>query len=136
MTRLVYLDQNAWVTLAKGSWDKERYPKEHAALTKVIELVCSGSITAPLTFANIYETSKINVPGRRANIALAQSQISGGRVFRGRRRILAEGWPPTSPTSARSGIRIHRRTGSYPTCGSRRPATTRRRATDSRCQSA
>lgn len=90
MARLVYLDQNAWVTLAKGSWDKERYPEEHAALAKVVGMVRSGSITVPLSFANIYETSKINVPARRANMARAQSLISGGVVFRGRRRLLAE----------------------------------------------
>lgn len=90
MTRLVYLDQNAWVTLARGSWDKERYPTEHAALTKVVEMTRLGSIKVPLSFTNIYETHKINVPERRANMALAQSLISGGIVFRGRRRILAE----------------------------------------------
>lgn len=90
MSRLVYLDQNAWVTLAKGSWDKERYPKEHAALTKVVGMVRSGSITIPLSFTNIYETSKVNVPRRRANLARTQAVLSGGIVFRGRRRILAE----------------------------------------------
>lgn len=90
MARIVYLDQNAWVTLAKGSWEKERYPKEHEALTKIVDLVDSGSIIVPLTSTNIYETSKINIPDRRANMAFAQSVISGGRVFRGRRRILTE----------------------------------------------
>lgn len=90
MARLVYLDQNAWVALAKGSWDKERYTAEHVALTRVIGMVRSGSIAVPLSFANIYETLKINVPHRRANMARAQSVISGGVVFRGRRRILAE----------------------------------------------
>ncbi len=90
MARIVYLDQNAWVTLARGSWDKDRYPKEHKALTKVVDIVRSGSITVPLTFANIYETLKINVPYKRANMARAQSLISGGGVFRSRRRILTE----------------------------------------------
>jgi hypothetical protein len=90
MSCLVYLDQNAWVLLAKGSWDKERFPKEYAALTKVVGMVQSGSISIPLSFANIYETSKVNVPQRRANLARTQSLISGGVVFRGRRRILAE----------------------------------------------
>lgn len=90
MTRIVYLDQNAWVALAKGTWDKERYPQEHAALTKVVGLVQSGSATLPLSFANLYETFKVNVPHRRANLARTQSLISRGIVFRGRRRILAE----------------------------------------------
>ncbi|GGC94907.1 hypothetical protein [Chelatococcus reniformis] len=90
MSRLVYLDQNAWETLAKGSWDKERYPQEHAVLTKVISMLRSGSVSVPLSFANIYETLKVNVPHRRANLARTQSLISGGIVFRGRRQILAE----------------------------------------------
>ena len=60
MARLVYLDQNAWVALAKGSWNKIEFPREHAALTKVVEEVRSGSIMVPLSFANIYETAKIN----------------------------------------------------------------------------
>lgn len=90
MTRLVYLDQNAWVVLARGSWDKERYPEEHAALTEIVGMVHSGSVEIPLSFSNIYETMKINVPHRRANMARAQALISGGIVFRSRRSILAE----------------------------------------------
>lgn len=90
MARIVYLDQNAWVDLAKGSWDKGRYPKEYAALTKVVELVQANEIIVPLSFTNLYETSKVNIPYRRANLARAQALISGGAVFRGRRRILGE----------------------------------------------
>ncbi|MBI1401033.1 hypothetical protein [Hyphomonas sp.] len=90
MARLVYLDQNAWIVLAKGAWDKERYKDEHAALTRIVGMVRTGSIAVPLSFSNIYETSKINDPSRRLNIAQVQSLISGGTVFRGRRRILTE----------------------------------------------
>ena len=90
MSRLIYLDQNAWVKLAKGAWDKKRYQREHAELTKVVDLVQSGSIRIPLTFTNIYETSKVNVMRRRANLARTQAILSGGVVFRGRRRIFAE----------------------------------------------
>jgi hypothetical protein len=90
MTRIAYFDQNAWVSLARGSWDKERYPKEHAALTRVVELVRGTDIVVALSFANLYETSKINVPHRRANMARTQALISSGVVFRGRRRIFGE----------------------------------------------
>jgi len=90
VTRIVYLDQNAWVVLARGAWDMERYPTEHTVLREIVDLVRSGSIIVPLSFANMYETSKINVPGRRANMARTQSLLSGGRVFRGRGRILGE----------------------------------------------
>ena len=90
MTRIVFLDQNAWVSLARGAWDKIEFPREHVALTKVIEQVKSEAIMVPLTFANIYETTKINDPVRRANMARTQALISDGMVFRGRRRILGE----------------------------------------------
>lgn len=90
MTRLLYLDQNAWVALARGAWDKDTFPKEHAALSKVVEGVRARAIMVPLSFTNIYETAKINDPARRANMARTQAVISGGHVFRGRRRILGE----------------------------------------------
>jgi len=90
MARLVFLDQNAWVVLAQGAWDKAKYPREHAALTTIVEGVKSGVIRVPLTFSNIYETTKINVLRRRVNMAMTQSLISGGWVFRNRRAILAE----------------------------------------------
>lgn len=90
MTVLVFLDQNAWVALARGAWDRTKYQREHAALTKVVDAVQSAAIMVPLTFANIYETTKIDVPVRRANMARTQALISGGRVFRGRRRVLEE----------------------------------------------
>lgn len=90
MTRIAYLDQNAWVSLARGSWDKGRYPKEYATLTRVVELVQANEIVVPLSFANLYETLKINVPYRRANMARVQALISGGVVFRSRRRILSD----------------------------------------------
>jgi hypothetical protein len=87
---LIFIDQNAWVILARGAWDKASFPNEHAALTKIVEGIRSGSIIAPLTFANVYETLKINDPVRRTNMARTQAFVSGGRVFRGRRRILQE----------------------------------------------
>ncbi len=88
--KILYLDQNAWVELAHGAWDKANFPKQHRALTILVTAVKSGDFTIPLSFTNIYETAKINDPVKRANIALTQSLISGGRVFRGRRRILEE----------------------------------------------
>jgi len=87
---IVYLDQNAWVALARGAWDKSRFPREHEALSHLVERLKSEAVAVPLSFANIYETAKINDPARRENMARTQALVSGGRVFRGRRRILAE----------------------------------------------
>lgn len=56
----------------------------------MVDAVQERGLVVPLSFANIYETAKINDPIRRCNMARTQSTISGGRVFRGRRRILDE----------------------------------------------
>lgn len=90
MSRLVYFDQNVWIALAKGAWDMQRYPQEHAVFCRVVEMVQSDSVKVILSNTNIYETFKINDPVRRKNLALLQTLISGGIVFRGRRSILAE----------------------------------------------
>ena len=88
--RILYLDQNAWVALARGAWDKLAYPAEHAALSTVVSAVQAEAVVVPLSFTNLYETLKINDPVRRANLARTQSVICGGRVFRGRRRIFGD----------------------------------------------
>lgn len=87
---ILYLDQNAWVSLARGAWNKDGFPLEHAALSWVIEGIKTRRLMIPLSFTNIYETFKINDPVRRANMARTQALISNGRVFRGRRRIFEE----------------------------------------------
>jgi hypothetical protein len=90
MACILYLDQNAWVTLARAAWDKTEYPREHAILATIVEAIKAHRLIVPLSFTNLYETTKINVPVRRANMAHTQAVISGGRVFRGRRRILGD----------------------------------------------
>lgn len=90
MSRILYLDQNAWVALARAAWDKTNYPREHATLAILIDAIKAHGLIVPLTFSNVYETMKINDPVRRANMAHTQAVISKGRVFRGRRRLLGE----------------------------------------------
>ena len=90
MPHILYLDQNAWVALARAAWDKTEYPREHATLAVVIDAIKAHGLIVPLTFTNLYETMKINDPVRRATMAYTQAVISGGRVFRGRRRILGD----------------------------------------------
>jgi hypothetical protein len=88
--KILYLDQNAWVALSRGAWDKAEFAREHAALSLVIDGIRTCGLAVPLSFTNIYETAKINDPGRRLNMARTQSVMSGGKVFRGRRRIFFE----------------------------------------------
>lgn len=90
MPPILYLDQNAWVALARAAWDKTKHPEEHTTLVTLIDAIKLHGLIVPLTFTNLYETMKINDPVRRANMAYAQSVISNGRVVRGRRRILGD----------------------------------------------
>lgn len=85
--RILFLDQNAWIALAQGSWDRTAYPRQHAALTVLAKAMQAGRIIVPLSFANIYETHKINDPVRRGHLARVQVTISRGLVFRSRRHI-------------------------------------------------
>jgi hypothetical protein len=87
---ILYLDQNAWVGIARGAWDKSQYPREHAALAVLVDAIKAHALIVPLTFTNLYETLKINDPARRSAMAYAQATISRGQVFRGRRRIFRE----------------------------------------------
>jgi len=94
MTRpktVLYLDQNAWIGLARGAWDKAAFPAEHAALARVIGALEADRLIVPLSFANFYETAKIDDPVRRMHMARVQATISGGHVLRGRRRLLDVG---------------------------------------------
>jgi hypothetical protein len=89
-SRILYLDQNAWIALAQGASDSLRHPDQYAALKRIIDAVKANLIVVPLSFSNIYETSKINNLARRIHLSRVQSTISNGVVIRGRRRILQE----------------------------------------------
>jgi hypothetical protein len=88
--KILYLDQNAWIALAQGAWDKAKFPQEHAALTIVIKALNAHGWIVPLSFSNIYETYKINDPERRRHLARVQVTISKGKVLRGRRSLISE----------------------------------------------
>jgi hypothetical protein len=90
MSHILYLDQNAWVALARGAWDKGDYPREHETLIAIFDAVNAHGLVVPLSFTNLYETTKINDPLRRVTMAGVQATLSGGRVFRARRRILRD----------------------------------------------
>ncbi|HET9639598.1 MAG TPA: hypothetical protein VFP12_10355 [Allosphingosinicella sp.] len=90
MPPILYLDQNAWVAIARGAWDKSAYPREHSALAVLVEAIKAHGLIVPLTFTNLYETMKINDHSRRSAMAYAQATVSRGQVFRGRRRIFQE----------------------------------------------
>lgn len=86
--RIVYLDQNKWIALARAA----KYPRESLENRAVLEFLCSdieaGRIILPLTATNVYETHKINSFERRFDLAYCQVALSEGMVFRGRYKRL------------------------------------------------
>lgn len=82
--KIVYLDQNKWIALARAA----KRPGENPGIDKLLLLlsqkVQSGELVIPLTSTNIYETYKIGDPERRRGLAFIQAGLSRGRVFRGR----------------------------------------------------
>jgi hypothetical protein len=88
---IVYLDQNKWIELARAVKQPEEYTAASGVLALLSDKVAAGDVMIPLTFANIYETQKINDVRQRHELALLQTTLSNGTVFRGRtKRIRAE----------------------------------------------
>lgn len=86
--RIVYLDQNQWIKLARALKKPRHYPELASLAAAVEEAATLGKLYLPLTAANIYETYKINDPGRRTDLATIQCRMSQGRVFVGRHKRL------------------------------------------------
>lgn len=85
---IVFLDQNKWIDLARAVKTPPNHPEVRTVLEDLCAAVESGLVRIPLTGANLYETQKVNDPDLRAVIAHTQAVLSGGWVFRGRRRRL------------------------------------------------
>lgn len=86
--RIVYLDQNKWIDLARAVKHPASHPELHALVKAIDDEVRAGRMAVPLTATNIYETHKINDPQRRHDLAFVQSLLSRGIVFRGRHKRL------------------------------------------------
>lgn len=88
--RIVYLDQNKWIELARAAKHPTEYPDIRELLEAISHEVGAGRLILPLSFANLYETHKINDPKRRDDLASIQATLSRGLVFRGRHKRLQE----------------------------------------------
>jgi hypothetical protein len=88
--KVVYLDQNKWVELARAVKYPARYPKLGALLELLKQEVSTKSLALPLSWANLHETFKINNPQRRHDLASVQAELSRGLVLRGSTRRLDE----------------------------------------------
>ena len=86
--KIIYLDQNKWVALARAVKFPAANPEVRAVLEKLCQALEAGRVVLPLTATNIYETHKINVRERRFDLAYTLVTLSQGTVFRGRHKRL------------------------------------------------
>lgn len=86
--KIVYLDQNKWIDLARAVKYPDEEPGMRAVLEWLIEELKAGRVVIPLTATNIFETHKINNVERRLDLAHIQTTMSAGLVFRGRYKRL------------------------------------------------
>ena len=86
--KILYLDQNKWIELARAAKSPSAFPAEYDVLTVLIAEASAGRLVIPLTSTNLYETHKIHNRERREHLAWVQSSLSQGIVFRGRHKRL------------------------------------------------
>jgi hypothetical protein len=86
--KIVYLDQNKWIDLARAVKYPDEKPEMRAVLEWLIGELKAGRVVIPLTATNIFETHKINIVERRLDLAHIQATMSSGLVFRGRYKRL------------------------------------------------
>jgi len=79
--RIVFLDQNHWVSLARAAREPEAYPAEYDVLTRLGRAVEAGETIVPLSATHLHETYKIGDPRRRHDMAYTQATLSGGQVL-------------------------------------------------------
>jgi hypothetical protein len=85
---ILFLDQNKWIDLARAVKAPDEHRDDRSMLERLCAAVEAGEVSIPLTVSNLYETHKVNDFELRATIAHTQAVLSGGRVYRGRRRRL------------------------------------------------
>jgi hypothetical protein len=86
--KILYLDQNKWIDLARAVKNPDGYTEHYVVLEKLVEGAKAGRLIVPLTQTNIYETHKISDASRRHDLAFTQVTLSQGWVFRGRHKRL------------------------------------------------
>jgi hypothetical protein len=86
--KIVYLDQNKWIALARAAKHPDKKNEDRAALEFLVAERQADRILLPLTATNIYETHKINNPERRFDLAYCMTTLGEAYFFRGRHKRL------------------------------------------------
>ncbi|MEV0185857.1 hypothetical protein AB0I54_42315 [Streptomyces sp. NPDC050625] len=80
MTKVVYLDQNHWVTMARARVAPEKIPvaEERQAADALWGLVAAGQVRLPLSSAHLVETVHAGTKERRRHLAQAMLDAYNG----------------------------------------------------------
>lgn len=77
-TKIIYLDQNKWIDLAKARVGRADGQKYQAVLEKIIEVVSQGKAIFPLSWIHFVETRKKRDLKKRKELAEVMAEISRG----------------------------------------------------------
>ncbi|NVM54050.1 MAG: hypothetical protein HWN66_10155 [Candidatus Helarchaeota archaeon] len=80
-TKLLYLDQNMWIYLARIYYKVDTNSVRSRILNKIIELVESNKLIVPINLSNVQETLKRRDSGSRERLAEFMIKISKGYTF-------------------------------------------------------
>lgn len=86
--KIVYLDQNKWIDLARSFHGKDADAHLAAALTSVRAASEQGSAVFPLSAIHYMEIARIRDPQRRARLGTVMWELSRGATIASNRAIL------------------------------------------------
>lgn len=79
--RVVYLDLNHWISLAKANCGHPDGARFSTVLMRCQKAVESGTAVFPLSFVHYAETQKIKDPAQRLDLAVVMESLSGFRTL-------------------------------------------------------
>lgn len=86
--KIIYLDQNKWIDLARAYHGKDSEPSFVAALNFLQTAVESGDVILPLSAIHYMELSRITNTGRRARLGEVMWELSQGNTLASTSAIL------------------------------------------------
>lgn len=86
--KIIYLDQNKWIDVAKAFHGRAVDPDLRAAFVLVEKLSRRGAAVFPLSAVHYMETAKISDHGRRKRLGTAMWEISRGHTMASYREIV------------------------------------------------
>lgn len=86
--KLIYLDQNKWIDLARAYHGKSPDPGFRTALDLARKASASGAAVFPLSAIHYMEIARIRDSGRRARLGTVMWEISGGITIASTRAVL------------------------------------------------